>query len=374
MTAPGRRARPAGKRRGTEHPATGSGAPGPRQGGSAELSIRGSRKTAPACDPHLPASFRRWALRQRPCLDTQGNLVALLPGGSSRGARPAAICCWLLAAACMILLFTDPLSAGRGGWLAAVVAAAISAVTIQHRSSHRDLRLCRSKVVFPENLDATCQALLGRAQSAISSILGSRVRAAGLLGNLVDGTLLDQHEWEIACQLREITSLRALLAANTPGSSAGPMTTDVLRAQQRAIEVAQEATASRVLALERYASQVIAADDADRDWQLATTLSHLNDKYLDLVARTAADDYAAGEIAGLTEQLTAAARARNDRLRDADLAARALVLPQTRPIPGRQEAESRPASDRTRATSANTPPPPVTEPSTGASEIRARRA
>lgn len=141
--------------------------------------------------------------------------------------------------------------------------------------------------------------------------------------------LLHQHEWELARQLREITNLRALLATNTPGSPAGPMTTDVLSAQQRAIEIAQEATTGRVLALERYARQVIAADAADADWELATTLSHLNDKYLDLVARTASDDYATAEIARLTEQLTAAAQARNDRLREADLAASELILPST---------------------------------------------
>jgi hypothetical protein len=172
--------------------------------------------------------------------------------------------------------------------------------------------------------------LLGRAQRANGGIRGSRVLAAGLLVNPVDDALLDQYEWEIACQLREITSLRALLAANNPGRSAGPLTTDILQAQQRAIELAQEAPTARILALERYASQVIAADDADRDWQLATRLSHLNDKYLDLVARTAADDYATGEMTRLTGQLAAAAKARNDRLRDADLAARALVLPSPR--------------------------------------------
>jgi len=280
----------------------------------------------PVCDPQMPPSFRRWALGQRPSFDSRGNLVVLTPGGSSGGARPAAVCCWLLAVACMVLLFADPLSIGRGEWLAAAAATAISAATIQHRSSRRDLRLCRSKVIFPENLDETCRALLGRSQSAISIILGSHVRTAGLLGNPVDDELLRQHEWEIAEKLREITSLRALLAANTPGTPAGPMTTDVLRAQQRAIEMAQEATTARILALERYASQISAADDADRDWQLATRLSKLNDKYLDLVARTASDNHAAGEIAGLTEQLAAAASARNDRLHDADLAASVLVL------------------------------------------------
>jgi hypothetical protein len=284
----------------------------------------------PACDPDLPASFRRWALRQRPLLDAQGNLAAITPGGSSRGARPSAIWCWLLTAACIALLFADPLSGGMAGWLAAAAAAAVSAVTIQHRSSYRDLRLCRSKVIFPESLDETCQELLRRAQSVIASIRGSRVLSAGLLENPVDDALLYQHEWEIACQLREITSLRALLAANTPGSPAGPMTADVLGAQQRAIEIAQEATTWRIIALERYARQVIAADAADRDWEQATTLSYLNDKYLDLVARTASDDYGAAEITRLTEQLSAAAKARNDRLRDADLAASELVLPRTR--------------------------------------------
>ncbi len=284
-------------------------------------------KAMPVCDPQMPPSFHRWALGQRPSFDSRGNLVVLTPGGSSGGAQPTAVCCWLLAVACMVLLFADPLWVGRGGWLAAAAAAAVSAATIQHRSSRRDLRLCHSKVIFPENLDETCRALLGRSQSAIRVILGSHVRAAGLLGNPVDDELLRQHEWEIADKLREITSLRALLAANTPGTPAGPMTADVLRAQQRAIGVAQEATTSRILALERYAGQITAADDADRDWQLATRLSMLNGKYLDLVARTASDDYATAEIAGLTDQLAAAARARNDRLHDADLAASVLMLP-----------------------------------------------
>lgn len=311
---------------------------GSRPPRSSRRALEKVRAHAPACDPQVPASFRRWALRQRPVLDTRGNLVALTPGGSSRRARPSAVCCWFVAAACVVLLVANPLPGGQAEWLAAA-AAVFSAVTIQHRSSHRDLRLCRSAVIFPENLDETCQALLVRAQSAINSILGSRVLAAGLLGNPVDDALLAQHEWEIACQLRDITSLRTLLAANTAGSSAGPMTTDILSAQQRAIDVAQESTTSRILALERYASQVIAADDADRDWQLATTLSHLNDKYVDLVARTASDDYATAEIVRLTAQLTAAARARSDRLRDADLAASALVLPQARPRQPQPEGE-----------------------------------
>jgi hypothetical protein len=296
-------------------------------------------RAVPTCEPQVPVPFRRWALRQRPVLDARGNLVALTPGGNSGGARPSAIGCSLLCVACVILLFAVPQLAGRAEWLVAAAAAAIAAVTTQHLASRRDLRRCCTKVVFPENLDETCRALLRRAQGAIASIRGSSLMATSPLGSIVDDSLLDQHEWEVACQLREITNLRSLLAANSPSSSVGPMTTDVLRAQQCAIEVAQEATTTRVVALERYASQVIAADEADRDWQLATRLSHLNDKYLDLVARTASDDYAAGEIAGLTEQLIAAAKVRDERLREADLAASALILPQTRPRPPEPPAE-----------------------------------
>ena len=102
--------------------------------------------------------------------------------------------------------------------------------------------------------------------------------------------------------------------------------------RRRAIELAQESTAARVVALERYAEQVDAADEADRDWQQAVRLSEFNDKYLDLVARTASDEHAIGEIAGLTEQLSAAARARRDKLHEADLAARILALPRS-PVP-----------------------------------------
>jgi hypothetical protein len=279
------------------------------------------------CDPQAPAAFRRWARRQRPCLDTRGNLVALTPGGSSRGTRPAAAGGWLLAVGCLVMLFVDPLPAAWVAWLAAALVSAISGATVQIRSSRPDLELTKTTVVFPENLDDPCRALLGRAQSAISIVLGSPVRAAGLLGHPVDDALLREREWEIASKLREITTLRTLHQANTAGRPAGPMTSDVLGRQRRAIELAQEGITSLVLALERYASQIVAADEAERDWQRATELSELNDKYLDLVAGTAADDFATEEIAGMTEQLAAATRTRSDRLHDADLAARALELP-----------------------------------------------
>jgi hypothetical protein len=53
----------------------------------------------------------------------------------------------------------------------------------------------------------------------------------------------------------------------------------------------------------------------------------LNDKYLDLVARTAADQQAVAEITSLTEQAGIAARVFQDSLERATIAAEALALP-----------------------------------------------
>jgi hypothetical protein len=55
-----------------------------------------------------------------------------------------------------------------------------------------------------------------------------------------------------------------------------------------------------------------------------------NDKYLDLVARTAADQHATAEITGLAEQAAEAAQAFRETLQRATAAAEALVLPEPR--------------------------------------------
>jgi predicted methyltransferase len=143
---------------------------------------------------------------------------------------------------------------------------------------------------------------------------------------VAEGTLR-WHEWEIAAALRDITDLRAEHEFNA-AASAGPVTDAVLEPHQRALQLAQDAILSRVTALERYAAEVSAAGTAYRDWQDALRVSHLNDKYLDLVARTAADEHAVIEISGLTEQAAAAARAFRDTVRQVSLAAAALALPE----------------------------------------------
>jgi hypothetical protein len=187
----------------------------------------------------------------------------------------------------------------------------------------------RHQVVSPLALERECRKLLQRAQGAITTIVTSGVYAGNLRGTLEE-PILRQHEWEIAVALREITELLLDLASSYAGGTAGPMTTSVLVSQNRAVSIARDAITARVLALELLAAQVAAAEAARRDWETAHRMAANNDKYLDLVARTAADQHATTEITGLAEQTAEAAQAFRETLQRATLAAEALALPDSR--------------------------------------------
>jgi hypothetical protein len=187
----------------------------------------------------------------------------------------------------------------------------------------------RDEVVSPLALERECRNLLRRVQHAIGTILASSVYAGDLRG-AVEEPVLRQHEWEIAVALREITELLLDLVSSYAGGTAGPMTTAMLVSQNRAISIARDATTARVLALELLAAQVGAADAARRDWETAHRMAANNDKYLDLVARTAADQQATAEITGLADQAAEAAQAFRETLQRATLAAEALALPESR--------------------------------------------
>jgi len=189
----------------------------------------------------------------------------------------------------------------------------------------RDLDRQPDKIIFPHDLHGRDRLLLARAQVAIDTILESEVRAAGFLEP--DEPALRRHEWEIACTSRELTRVRALPAAD---AATGAMTAAVVDAQQRALALAEESTISRIRALERYAEQVTAADAAHRDWQVALGQGGLNDVYLDLVARTAADEVAVTELDELTDRAAITANVLKSSLRDAVTTGAALPLPASR--------------------------------------------
>jgi hypothetical protein len=182
----------------------------------------------------------------------------------------------------------------------------------------------RELIVVPSTLDQLSRELLLRAQQAIGVALDAETGAIAPDGAVPESTLL-RHEWEIAVALRDITDLRAEHELNA-AASVGPMTNAVLKSQEGALSQAQEAMTARIAELERYADCVRVAATAYRDWQDALRVSDLNDRYLDLVARTAADEHAVAEISGLTER-AAAAQTFQQAARKVSLAAAALELP-----------------------------------------------
>jgi hypothetical protein len=191
----------------------------------------------------------------------------------------------------------------------------------------------RDQVVLPSALDRTSRESLARVQDAISSALDSLTDDAMESPDIVSESTLRRHEWQIANALRDITDLRAEHEFNA-AASAGPMTDSVLGPQRRALQLAQDAIESRGAALERYAAEVVAARSAFRDWQDALRISDLNDRYLDLVAHTAADEHAVTEISDLTDQATAAAQAVRESMRQVGLAAAGLALSESaQPVP-----------------------------------------
>lgn len=187
----------------------------------------------------------------------------------------------------------------------------------------------RDDLVSPLALERDCRKLLQRVQQSIATIVRSPSYASELKDSVTE-PVLRQHEWEIAVALREITELLLDMVASYADGTAGPMTLSVLSSQNEAISVARNGITARVLSLELLAAHVAAADAARRDWETAHKMAANNDKYLDLVARTAADEHATREITGLAEQASQAAQAVRETLQQAALAAEALALPQPR--------------------------------------------
>jgi hypothetical protein len=182
------------------------------------------------------------------------------------------------------------------------------------------------RVVRFSALDEPSQQLLARAQRAINQVLICKVWVENQLQRAVTEPTLRQHEWAIAINLREITSLRADQARTRKSSgveSPGPLTLAVLRAQQEAFQQKLKAVESLVKALENYAAHVKAADMALLDWEAAAELAKLNPRFSDLVAGTAADELHLQEVHDMTDEATTF----HDSLLRANLAAESLLLP-----------------------------------------------
>jgi hypothetical protein len=282
----------------------------------------------------MPAFLRDWVVRQ-PWTVTSWSATPRGRNYSRRSAGRIIFLGSLLSVSCFCVSFVAPdIGVWVAGWWAAAIVVAITTKMVSDMFRRRDERLSRGHFIFPAGLDDRSRSLLERAQRAIRSILASNAHKAGLLEHPIEEGTLRSHEWEIAGRLLEITKSRAQLARDTPANPAGPLTAEVLTAQQRYIALAEEPVAARVAGLEDYDQRIKAADDADRDWRQALQASKSNDQYRTLLAGTAADEYAVREITELRARIAIAAQARKDRLREADLAAEVLALPFTEPRRG----------------------------------------
>ncbi|HEY3904806.1 MAG TPA: hypothetical protein VGM14_12930 [Streptosporangiaceae bacterium] len=193
------------------------------------------------------------------------------------------------------------------------------------------------RIVYFRELDGPCRTLAERTRRARGAVVASRVYAEDRLDKTAGEAELRWHEWEIALELQQITTLRAhhdaalrrhaeLDGDRDARTALGPMTSEVQDPQQRILDHALGTVEARVVAMEDYAAKVKAADAALLDWDTAQELASLNDKFLDLAARTAADESAVSQMKDLTGQAATAAEAFRISLRQAGLAAEVLVF------------------------------------------------
>jgi hypothetical protein len=155
-----------------------------------------------------------------------------------------------------------------------------------------------------DDLDGPTRALLERAVLASETITASQVFHGGLVDRAAVSRILADQQRDIAAALREHARLRTS-RAQLPAFSAGPMTGEVRGGLSDAAELAESSLTARVEALERYAAEIRQADAAYRDWQQAARLSTLHGQHLDLLARTAADEYQIADIEALSQQARA---------------------------------------------------------------------
>jgi hypothetical protein len=196
------------------------------------------------------------------------------------------------------------------------------------RNDRNPVSLAAGQLVKSSTLDTPCKVMLARAQRAIKDVLTSEVYADNQLERAFAEPTLRRHEWAVAVDLREITTLRneqARVRGSHAGSDLGPLTQAVMGAQDDALQQKLDGIESIVGAMEKYAGHVKAADRARNDWQSAAQLSKLNAKFTDLVAGTAADEVHLREA----EDMTEAAKVYRESLTQANLAARSLLLPDT---------------------------------------------
>ncbi|GAA3145032.1 hypothetical protein GCM10010466_40150 [Planomonospora alba] len=173
-------------------------------------------------------------------------------------------------------------------------------------------------VVFIASLNSQFSGMMWRARKAVKIVDESMVKQRGLLDGIANKVILPRQVWEIA-RLLQVQSELANEQAEARRGVVSPELDAVLAPQRKALERSIHATAQRIIALEKYATQVQEADSA----LLAQEMLHRNDKYHDLLAMT--DDTDA--MRSLTQHADAVESTLSQSIRGAIAAGEALVIP-----------------------------------------------
>lgn len=290
----------------------------------------------PALDPAIPRAARD-LLRARGDLlasappDSLGRRRSLLPAeGERREATVSNAVTGLIIAlfvgvagaspwAVGVLIFQQPAgwqsAAGRYGLQLAVLIIAVTAVAFGSRVARFGearvddeaviaARTYRGRYLTDADLDARARVLLRRAQDAIDAITSATIVRDDMLDEPATSALLAEQEWQIALALREQARLRALRAGLVEPRPSSPAA-ELLDEHRRAARAAEQRTADRVAALERYAAEVHETDAAYRDWCQHAAVAELTGPHLEMLARSAADDQGIAELDALTQHARA---------------------------------------------------------------------
>jgi len=212
-----------------------------------------SREIMPVVDPTVAPGTHRWLKRLiARKADPAGRLAIEYLG-------PFALVVCVLGA-----LMTEMATP----WLAAAAVSLVAVFVVNHEIVTGGLLRHRDHFVYPTDLDAACWRPLHTVQRTIDAVLRSEVYQAGLLAHAAQAADLRWHEWNVACRLFDITRLRAE-CTDSMSARPGPQTAAVPSAYLRAITITEDATARRIVELQRYADAVMAADLAMHDWRTA---------------------------------------------------------------------------------------------------------
>ncbi|MFI6322049.1 GIY-YIG nuclease family protein [Nonomuraea sp. NPDC050556] len=178
------------------------------------------------------------------------------------------------------------------------------AVGATNRDTRRRLELAhqhQAHYILPTDLDYPCQVLLRRAQDATDTILASEVHRAGLIDSVANNVTLPEEVWQISTRLSRLARMHHEHGRIVP-RELPPGMDEAFKPYTSALDAAWTSLSKRVRQLEKYATQVVHADEVYRAHRRLQVLVDRTPDYQRLVAETVQDELAHTHIRELAQQ------------------------------------------------------------------------